>query len=56
MVGSPAKFFYLDHLGAGLIAKISNNYLSGTILLATAETLAIGIEHGLDPKIGRAHV
>lgn len=51
MIGSPAKFFYLNTLGAGLTAKISNNYLSGTILLATAEALAIGIKQGLDPKM-----
>lgn len=50
MMGSPQKFFYLSSLGAGLIAKISNNYLSGTILLATAEALAIGVAQGLDPK------
>ncbi|KAF2636652.1 6-phosphogluconate dehydrogenase C-terminal domain-like protein [Massarina eburnea CBS 473.64] len=50
MIGSPSKFFYLSHLGAGLTAKISNNYLSGTILLATAEALAIGVAQGLDPK------
>ncbi|KAF2682347.1 6-phosphogluconate dehydrogenase C-terminal domain-like protein [Lentithecium fluviatile CBS 122367] len=49
MLGSPSKFFYLNNLGAGLTAKISNNYLSGTILLATAEALAIGVSHGLDP-------
>jgi 3-hydroxyisobutyrate dehydrogenase len=51
MMGSPAKFFYLDRLGAGLSAKISNNYLSGTILLATAEAVAIGVKQGLDPKV-----
>lgn len=50
MMGSPGKFFYLSSLGAGLTAKISNNYLSGTILLATAEALAIGVAQGLDPK------
>ncbi|KAF2281348.1 6-phosphogluconate dehydrogenase C-terminal domain-like protein [Westerdykella ornata] len=50
MMGSPSKFFYLNTLGAGLTAKISNNYLSGTILLATAEALAIGVAQGLDPK------
>ena len=48
-LGSPSKFFYLNTLGAGLTAKISNNYLSGTILLATAEALAIGVKHGLEP-------
>jgi 3-hydroxyisobutyrate dehydrogenase-like beta-hydroxyacid dehydrogenase len=50
MLGSPSKFFYLNTLGAGLTAKISNNYLSGTILLATAEALAIGVANGLDPS------
>lgn len=50
MMGSPSKFFYLNTLGAGLTAKIANNYLSGTILLATAEALAIGIKQGLDPR------
>ena len=48
MLGSPSKFFYLNQLGAGLTAKIANNYLSGTILLATAEALAIGVSNGLD--------
>ncbi|KAF2662795.1 3-hydroxyisobutyrate dehydrogenase-like protein [Lophiostoma macrostomum CBS 122681] len=51
MMGSSSKFFYLDRLGAGLSAKISNNYLSGTILLATAEAVAIGVKQGLDPKM-----
>ncbi|KAF2831807.1 3-hydroxyisobutyrate dehydrogenase-like protein [Ophiobolus disseminans] len=49
MLGAPSKFIYLHTLGAGLTAKISNNYLSGTILLATAEALAMGVKHGLDP-------
>lgn len=51
MLGSPSKFFYLNTLGSGLTAKISNNYLSGTILLATAEALAIGIKSGIDPHL-----
>ncbi|KAH7061623.1 6-phosphogluconate dehydrogenase [Paraphoma chrysanthemicola] len=50
MLGAPSKFFYLNELGAGLTAKIANNYLSGTILLATAEALAMGVKHGLDPS------
>ncbi|KAF1842782.1 6-phosphogluconate dehydrogenase C-terminal domain-like protein [Cucurbitaria berberidis CBS 394.84] len=49
LIGTPSKFFYLHTLGAGLTAKIANNYLSGTILLATAEALAMGVKHGLDP-------
>lgn len=51
MIGASSRFFYLNNLGAGLTAKISNNYLSGTILLATAEALAIGIKQGLDPQM-----
>jgi 3-hydroxyisobutyrate dehydrogenase-like beta-hydroxyacid dehydrogenase len=50
MLGSPSKLFFLNKLGAGLIAKIANNYLSGTILLATAEAFAMGVKHGVDPK------
>lgn len=50
MLGPDSKRFYLSSLGAGLTAKIANNYLSGTILLATAEALALGVGHGLDPK------
>ncbi|KAF1830649.1 3-hydroxyisobutyrate dehydrogenase-like protein [Decorospora gaudefroyi] len=49
LIGSPDKFFYLNTLGAGLTAKIANNYLSGTVLLATAEAMALGVKHGLDP-------
>ena len=47
VLGDPAE---LLALGAGLTAKICNNYLSGTILLATAESLAMGVKHGLDPS------
>ncbi|ENH99349.1 hypothetical protein COCC4DRAFT_153348 [Bipolaris maydis ATCC 48331] len=49
MLGPASKCFYMHTLGAGLTAKIANNYLSGTILVATAEALALGISHGLDP-------
>jgi 3-hydroxyisobutyrate dehydrogenase-like beta-hydroxyacid dehydrogenase len=50
LLGSPPKFFYLHSLGSGLTAKIANNYLSGTILLATAEALAMGVKSGIDPS------
>ncbi|KAI8940532.1 hypothetical protein NX059_004210 [Plenodomus lindquistii] len=49
MLGPPSKSHYLNTLGAGLTAKIANNYLCGTILLATSEALALGVRHGLDP-------
>jgi 3-hydroxyisobutyrate dehydrogenase-like beta-hydroxyacid dehydrogenase len=51
MMGDPKKFFYCGGLGNGLVAKISNNYLAGTILLATAEALAIGIRSGIDKHV-----
>ncbi|USP76882.1 3-hydroxyisobutyrate dehydrogenase [Curvularia clavata] len=50
MLGPASKTIYLSHLGAGLTAKIANNYISGTVLLATAEALALGVSHGLDPE------
>ncbi|KAI9053699.1 hypothetical protein LZ554_002652 [Drepanopeziza brunnea f. sp. 'monogermtubi'] len=51
MMGSPEKFFFCGKLGAGLAAKISNNYLSGTILLASAEAMAFGIKSGIDKHL-----
>jgi 3-hydroxyisobutyrate dehydrogenase-like beta-hydroxyacid dehydrogenase len=42
------KVFYCGGLGMGLAAKIANNYLSGTHLLAAAEALNIGIRLGVD--------
>jgi 3-hydroxyisobutyrate dehydrogenase-like beta-hydroxyacid dehydrogenase len=51
MMGNPKKFFYCGRLGAGLAAKISNNYLSCSILLAVAEAMAIGIRSGVDEKL-----
>ncbi|KAG5735498.1 hypothetical protein E4T56_gene11142 [Termitomyces sp. T112] len=35
----------------GLAAKLSNNYLSGMIALATAEAMNLGMRLGLDPKV-----
>ncbi|KAL1970678.1 hypothetical protein VTN77DRAFT_4322 [Rasamsonia byssochlamydoides] len=49
--GRPNKLFYCGGLGNGLAAKISNNYLAGTILLAIAEALAIGIRSGIDKHL-----
>lgn len=51
MMGSPEKFFYCGGVGAGLAAKICNNYLSGIILLASAEAMNIGIRSGIDRKL-----
>jgi len=35
----------------GLVAKLSNNYLSGLIAIATSEAMNIGMRSGLDPKV-----
>jgi 3-hydroxyisobutyrate dehydrogenase len=35
----------------GLIAKLCNNYCSGLIAIATAESMDIAIKSGLDPRI-----
>ena len=35
---------------AGLVTKLSNNYLSGLIAIATAEAMNMAMLHGLDPK------
>jgi len=51
MMGSPEKFFYCGAVGAGLAAKICNNYLSGVILLASAEAMNIGIRSGIDRQL-----
>ncbi|KAJ7218087.1 NAD binding domain of 6-phosphogluconate dehydrogenase-domain-containing protein [Mycena pura] len=37
--------------GLGLAAKLSNNYLSGIIALATSEAMSIGMKLGIDPKV-----
>ncbi|KAJ7084362.1 NAD binding domain of 6-phosphogluconate dehydrogenase-domain-containing protein [Mycena belliarum] len=37
--------------GLGLAAKLSNNYLSGVIALATSEAMNLGMKLGLDPKV-----
>ncbi|KFY79212.1 hypothetical protein V499_01747 [Pseudogymnoascus sp. VKM F-103] len=50
-MATPEKIFYCGGLGAGLAAKISNNYLCGTILLATAEAMNIGIRSGVDKHV-----
>jgi len=35
----------------GLVAKLSNNYLSGLCAIATSEAMNMGMRSGLDPKI-----
>ena len=51
MMGDPKKTFLCGQLGTGNAVKISNNYLSGTFLLAIAESMAIGIRSGVDKNV-----
>lgn len=51
MMGHADKIFWCGELGKGATAKIVNNYLSGTILLANCEAMALGVRSGLDPQI-----
>ena len=50
-MGNPEKVFFCGQLGTGNAAKISNNYMSGTILMALSEAMAIGIRSGVDKKV-----
>ena len=51
LMSSPTKIFFTGPLGSGLTTKICNNYLSGTINIALSESLALGIQSGVDPKV-----
>ncbi|PYI26722.1 putative 3-hydroxyisobutyrate dehydrogenase [Aspergillus indologenus CBS 114.80] len=50
-MGDPSRIFYCGRRGAGLAAKISNNYLSCSILVAVAEAMAIGVRSGVDAQL-----
>lgn len=54
MMGQKKKFFWCGNLGAGLAAKISNNYISCSVLLIIAEAMAVGVRSGIDPKLLQA--
>ncbi|THH07759.1 hypothetical protein EW145_g3160 [Phellinidium pouzarii] len=45
------NIFCLGGQSLGLVAKLANNYLSGTQAIATSEAMNIGIRHGIDPKL-----
>ncbi|KIW87184.1 uncharacterized protein Z519_12295 [Cladophialophora bantiana CBS 173.52] len=51
MMGPPAKVSFCGNLGNGLAAKITNNYIACSVLLATAEAMAVGIRAGVDKKV-----
>ncbi|KAF5009345.1 hypothetical protein FDECE_4443 [Fusarium decemcellulare] len=51
MMGDREKLFWCGPIGSGLAAKISNNYISCSVLLLVAEAMAIGVKSGVDPKM-----
>lgn len=51
MMGESKKCFWCGKVGAGLAAKISNNYISCTVFLVVAEALAIGVRSGIDAEL-----
>ncbi|KAH7133878.1 NAD binding domain of 6-phosphogluconate dehydrogenase-domain-containing protein [Dactylonectria macrodidyma] len=51
MMGDPEKLFWCGNVGSGLAAKISNNYISCSVLLLIAEAMAIGVKSGVDAKM-----
>ncbi|KAM0328712.1 hypothetical protein ACHAQA_005125 [Verticillium albo-atrum] len=51
MMSDPQKVFWCGGVGLGLAAKISNNYISCSVLLLIAEAMAIGVKAGLDPAL-----
>jgi len=46
-----SNVFHAGGSGAGQIAKICNNMLLAIHMTGTAETLALGVDNGLDPRV-----
>ncbi|GIU24741.1 3-hydroxyisobutyrate dehydrogenase [Shewanella schlegeliana] len=46
-----ANIFHAGGPGAGQVAKICNNMLLSVLMVATSESLQMGVDHGLDPKV-----
>ncbi|MCL1143362.1 3-hydroxyisobutyrate dehydrogenase [Shewanella gaetbuli] len=46
-----ANIFHAGDVGAGQIAKICNNMLLSVLMVGTSESLQLGIDNGLDPKV-----
>jgi 3-hydroxyisobutyrate dehydrogenase len=45
------NIFHVGASGAGQVAKLCNNMALGVIMAVTGEALALGVAHGLDPKV-----
>lgn len=50
-MADPEKIFWCGPVGSGLAAKISNNYISCSVLLLIAEAMAVGVRSGVDPRM-----
>ncbi|WP_404830532.1 3-hydroxyisobutyrate dehydrogenase [Shewanella colwelliana] len=46
-----ANIFHAGGAGAGQVAKICNNMLLSVLMVGTSESIQMGIDHGLDPKV-----
>lgn len=46
-----ANILHAGGPGAGQVAKICNNMLLSVLMVGTSESLQMGIDHGLDPKV-----
>lgn len=45
------NIFHMGKAGAGQVAKLCNNMALGVIMAVTGEAIALGVAHGLDPKV-----
>ncbi|RXQ99726.1 3-hydroxyisobutyrate dehydrogenase [Pseudoxanthomonas composti] len=45
------NIFHVGANGAGQVAKLCNNMALGVIMAVTGEAIALGVAHGLDPKV-----
>ena len=45
------NIFHMGDAGAGQVAKLCNNMALGVIMAVTGEAIALGVAHGLDPKV-----
>ena len=49
--GMGKNIFHAGAIGAGQVAKICNNMLLSILMVGTSESLQMGIDNGLDPKV-----
>ena len=51
LMADPTKIFWCGGPGAGLAAKIGDNYLAGTYCVSIAVVMALGIRSGVDKHV-----